>query len=123
MNRPVHRRRVLMLMAAMLACFGVASNATAANAGEKEKIESLIRHVEGLKGASFIRNGKSYDAASAGKFLRGKWQAKEEEIKTAGDFISKVATISSTTGKPYLIRFSDGKEVKCADYLQSRLKE
>ena len=111
-----------MLLVAALTSIGVANTAAAADAGEKETIESLIRHVEGLKGASFIRNGKSYDAASAGRFLRGKWQAKDKEIKTSADFISKVATMSSTTGKPYLIRFSDGKEVKCGDYLQSRLK-
>lgn len=108
-----------MMLTAALACSGTAR---AADAGEKEKIESLIRHVEQLKGASFIRNGKSYDAASAGKFLRGKWQSKDKEIKTAADFISKVGTLSSTTGKPYLIRFSDGREVNCGAYLQSRLK-
>jgi hypothetical protein len=90
---------------------------------EKEKIEALIRHVENLKGASFIRNGKSADAKSAAKFLRGKWNAKEKEIKTADEFIAKVATVSSTTGKPYLIKFSDGREVKCGEYLTGELKK
>ena len=95
----------------------------AEEAGEKGKIEALIRHVENLKGASFIRNGKSYDAKNAAKFLRGKWDAKEKEIKTAEEFIAKVATVSSTTGKPYLIKFSDGREVKCGEYLTGELKK
>ena len=37
-------------------------------------------------------------------------------------FIAKAASVSSTSGKPYLIRFKDGREVKCGDYLKERLK-
>ena len=92
-------------------------------AGEKAKIESLIGHLENLKDATFVRNGSDYDAKSAAKFLRGKWQSNDKEIKTAADFIAKAATVSSTTGKPYLIRFKDGTQAKCGDYLNARLKE
>jgi len=88
----------------------------------KDKIEGLIRNVANLMGVQFIRNGSAYDAADAAKFLRGEWQSKEKEIHTVEDFIEKVATISSTTGKPYWVRFSDGREVKCADYLKGVLK-
>ena len=92
-------------------------------AAEKAKIESLISHLENLKDATFVRNGSDYDAKSAAKFLRGKWQANDKDIKTATDFIAKAATVSSTTGKPYLIRFKDGTQTKCSDYLTARLKE
>lgn len=92
-------------------------------ADENGKIESLISHIENLKDAKFIRNGSSYDAKSAGKFLRGKWQANAKEIQTADDFIEKAASFSSTTGKPYLIQFSDGREVKCGDFLKGELKK
>ncbi len=92
-------------------------------AAEKAKIESLISHLENLKDATFIRNGSDYDAKSAAKFLRGKWQANDKDIQTAADFIAKAATLSSTTGKPYLIRFKDGTQTKCSDYLTARLKE
>lgn len=90
---------------------------------EKGKIESLIHQVEALQGAKFIRNGKSYDSTDAAKFLRGKWDSKAKEIETAEDFIQKVASVSSTSGQPYLIRFSDGHEVKCGDYLRGLLKK
>lgn len=90
---------------------------------EKAKIEALIRHVENLKDAMFIRNGSEYDAKSAAKFLRGKWQAKEKEILTASDFIAKAASVSGTTGKPYVIRFKDGRQVKCSEYLAGELKK
>jgi hypothetical protein len=89
---------------------------------EKEKIEALIKHVEGMQGAVFVRNGKEYDAKTAGKFLRGKWE-RDSDVKTARDFIEKIATTSSTSGKPYLIRFKDGKEVKSGEYLTEELKK
>jgi len=89
---------------------------------EKEKIENLIRTVEGLKDAKFIRNGSEYDSSSAAKFLRRKWEANSKEIVTARDFIEKAASISSTSGKPYTIRLKDGKVVKCGDFLISELK-
>ena len=92
-------------------------------ADEKGRIEGLISHVENLKDAKFIRNGSTYDAKSAAKFLRGKWQANEKAIQTADDFIEKAASISTTTGKPYLIQFSDGREVKCGEYLKEELKK
>jgi hypothetical protein len=60
----------------------------------------------------------------AARFLRGKWQAHENEIKTAMDFIDKVASVSGTNGKPYVIRFKeDAHEVKCGDYLKEELKK
>jgi hypothetical protein len=90
---------------------------------EKQKIEALIKHIEGLEDAKFVRNGREHDAKTAAKFLRGKWEANEARIKTAKDFIEKAASASSTTGKPYLIRFKDGKEVKTGDYLREELKK
>jgi hypothetical protein len=91
-------------------------------AAEKAKIEALIAHLGGLKGATFIRNDSGYDSKTAAKFLRRKWEANEKEIKTAADFIAKAATKSSTTGKPYMIRI-DGVDMPCADYLKAQLKK
>ena len=94
-----------------------------ADAADKARIESLIRHVETLADASFIRNGRSYQAKDAAKFLRGKWNAKAADLRSAGDFIREVASKSGTTGKPYKIRFKDGREVDCGTYLAERLAE
>lgn len=92
-------------------------------ADENTRIEGLISHIENLKDAKFVRNGSNYDSKDAAKFLRGKWHSKEKEIKTAEEFIEKVASVSSTTGKPYLIKFNDGPEVKCSDYLKEQLRK
>jgi Family of unknown function (DUF5329) len=89
---------------------------------EKEKIEQLIQRVENLKDAKFVRNGKEYDAKTAGKFLKGKWDANTAKIKTAQDFIEIAATKSTTSGKPYLIRSADGTEIPSAEFLTTELK-
>ncbi|MCE9520614.1 MAG: DUF5329 domain-containing protein [Verrucomicrobia bacterium] len=87
------------------------------------QIEALINEIQMLKDASFVRNGSTYDAKTAAKFLRGKWDSHKSEITTAADFIEKAATVSSTTGKPYLIRFNDGREIKCGDFLKAKLEK
>ncbi len=88
---------------------------------ERQKIEALILTVENLSDATFIRNDRSYDAASTARFLRGKWRSRESEVRSAEDFIEKVASFSSTTGKPYLIRFRDDRQVQSAVFLREQL--
>ena len=90
---------------------------------EKQKIDALIEHVGELKDAKFIRNGSSYEPATAVRFLRGKWNANKAEVKTARDFIDKVATKSGTSGEPYLMRYSDGKEIPSREFLLAELKK
>src|SRR5688500_5281627 len=89
---------------------------------EREKIEGLVAAVEKLEGAKFVRNGADYDAPAAAEHMRRKWKSAEKEIKTARDFIRVAATKSSTSGKPYLIRFKDGKEVESAAFLTEKLE-
>jgi hypothetical protein len=86
-------------------------------AGERDKVEALIAHVEALTDAVFIRNGEEYPARVAVKFLRGKWRTKAAEITTAEAFIEHVASFSSTTGEPYRIRLADGREFLNREYL------
>jgi hypothetical protein len=116
-------RTALAVFALFSLLTGVPQQPQEKNDAEKQKIEALIKHVEELKDAKFVRNDKEYDAKTAGAFLRGKWDANKKEIKTAQDFIDKAATVSSTSGKPYLIRFKDGQETKSGEYLKSELKK
>jgi hypothetical protein len=92
-------------------------------APERQKIEALIREVSELEGAKFIRNGKAYDVATAVRFLRGKWKANDDQVQTARDFVDKVASISGTSGKPYLIHFKDGRETTSREFLLTELKK
>ncbi|HVG23995.1 MAG TPA: DUF5329 family protein [Thermoanaerobaculia bacterium] len=98
--------------------------ATNTRRSEATKIDALIASVGRLQGgASFIRNGKAYDAATAAKFLRGKWERQTREIATAEEFIERVGTRSSTTGRAYMVRYRDGHEVPVAVFLRTELQK
>ena len=116
--------KLILIFAFALASGGLSfvQAQTLANS-EKQKIEALINQVADLKDAKFVRNGSNYNADSAAVFLRRKWEANESEVKTARDFIDKVASFSGTSGKPYLIRFKDGGEIKTRDFLLAQLKK
>jgi hypothetical protein len=110
---------------ALLFAWAIASVAHAQTLpiAERQKIEALIKHVGELKDAHFIRNGSSYEVSTAVRFLRGKWEANESSVKTARDFIDKVASFSGTSGKPYFIRFKDGKEIPSREFLAAELQK
>lgn len=89
---------------------------------ETEKIETLIRRVEQLEDAVFIRNDQEHNCRAAAEHMRDKWQLKREQVATARDFIRLAATGSSISGRPYRIRFKDGREVNSADFLLAELQ-
>jgi len=111
---------ILLLAVLLIPSFARAENLSAT---EQYKIEALIKHVGDLKDAKFVRNGSTYEPATAVRFLRGKWDANKTGVKTASDFIDKVATKSESSGKPYLLRFSDGKEIPSREFLFDELKK
>lgn len=90
---------------------------------EKKKIEFLISSVENLKGAKFVRNDEEYDAKKAAQHLRLKLNKAGDRVKTADDFIKLCASKSYMTGKPYMIKYPDGKSIESEKFLREKLKE
>ena len=90
---------------------------------EDQKIDSLITAVEKLKDARFIRNGKEYDCAAAADHMRRKRKVAGDKVKTARDFIAGIASKSSRSGKPYMIKFKDGKEMTSEAFLTKELEK
>ncbi len=90
---------------------------------ETARIEFLFAVVASLHDAQFIRNGTAYDSTTAVKHLRAKLRAAGSRVKTAEDFIRYCATESSVSGRPYEIRFSDGRVLPSASFLRQRLIE
>ncbi len=88
---------------------------------EQQKIAYLISSVAELRDATFIRNGKSYDARQAAAHLRLKRRFAGDRAATAEGFITCCATRSSMSGIKYSIRFHDGRVVDSATYLRHRL--
>ena len=95
--------------------------ASAQQLSETEKINKLISYVEKLDKAVFIRNGSEYTPAQAARFLREKYKKNIKKVQTAKDFIVVCGSISSTTGNPYQVKFSDGKTVNTQELLVKEL--
>ena len=90
-------------------------------AAEQSKIDWLLDQI-GRSAATFIRNGKEYDAAKAVSHLKQKLLFAGKRVQTARDFIEGIASRSEATGKPYEIRFPDGKKMLVGEWLSERLK-
>ena len=90
---------------------------------ETKKIEFLLKEVEQLKGAKFWRNGSSHSPKQAADHLRMKWEKAGKSIKTAKDFIDKIASKSSTSGKPYEIEFENGTKTETRAFFYKKLGE
>jgi hypothetical protein len=114
-------KKILVVAFVILALFSGAVSAQ--DNIEKNKIEFLISSIENLKGAIFIRNGSEYDGKAASEHLRMKLQNAGGRVQTADDFIKLCASRSYITGKPYMIRLSNGKTIKSEEYFREKLKE
>ena len=111
------------LLTALVLQTALATDAPAvARLSDAEKIDALIRAVEARKDLQFIRLDVAHSAGEAAGLLRIKLAFAGTQVKTVGDFIDYVATASSTTGKPYFVRYPDGREVTSAEFLREELK-
>lgn len=90
---------------------------------EKRKIEFLLNQIENQKGATFWRNGSSYSPKQAADHLRMKWEKAGKSIRAAKDFIEKIASRSSMSGKAYEIEFADGTKTETKAFLSKKLAE
>ena len=115
----------MKLLFAVLLCGVLVAgiHADAAAASEAQKIEYLIRSVEQMSNAKFIRNGDAYDAKAAADHLRLKLRTAGSHCKTAEDFIRRCASKSSLSGEPYQIRFADGRVMTSEAFLRQKLKQ
>ena len=114
-------KNIVVVALAVLVMF--AGAVSAQDTIEKKKIEFLISAVENLKGAQFIRNGTEYNGKEAAVHLRVKLQKAGDRVRTADDFIRLCAAKSLLSGKPYMIRSSDGKTIKSEEFFREKLKE
>ena len=118
-----HARRTSVLAVCGLLWLGAQAVARGAELSpvESQKIAFLINSIETLTDATFLRNGKSYDAKTAADHLRTKLKYAGSRVKSADDFIRYCATGSSISGRPYQIRFADGRIVDSEAFLRKQL--
>jgi hypothetical protein len=112
------RRRIVLVLTLVLVAFQ--ASAATRPAGEQAGIDWLLDQIGNSK-ATFIRNGKEYDAAKAVSHLKTKLMFAGRRVQTVRQFIVGVASHSEETGKPYEIRQPDGKQSPMATWLMERL--
>ena len=72
--------------------------------------------------ATFIRNGSEHTPAEAVDHIKAKYAHFKSDIKTPEDFTRLAASKSLLTGKPYLVRTPDRKEVQLDAWLTNALR-
>jgi hypothetical protein len=114
------RRAACCLFAMLLG--GVAGAAQSApSAAEMARIERLLVMIGSRRDMRLVRNGTEHDTDTAVSFLRGKLKHFGSDIKTAEEFIERLASKSSTTGQLYWVKLSDGREIPAGDFLRIEL--
>jgi hypothetical protein len=72
------------------------------------EIEHLLRYVE-QSGCTFIRNGEPFSADRARSHMERKYVYAMRKIESADQFIERVGSRSSRSGKAYEIRCGDNE--------------
>ncbi|TGK32710.1 hypothetical protein EHQ12_12275 [Leptospira gomenensis] len=85
-------------------------------------LNSLMNSLEVCQ-CKFIRNGSEHDPKEAREHMERKLKAAEGRIGNISDFIEHIASKSSISGKPYLVRLKDGKTVEAKLWLTEKWKE
>lgn len=116
--------RVASLVALVVLFLGHGGRLSAATAvrpvPEQNKIDYLIGEVKGSP-ATFLRNGAEHTGIRAAAHLARKLRFAGKRVQTARDFIVGIASKSEQSGKPYEIRWPDGRRQRLAEWLTARL--
>lgn len=89
-----------------------------ASAGEPDltvEVGYLIDSVS-ESGCKFVRNGKEHTATEAADHLRMKARRGKRYYDTVEEFIDRIASKSSWSGKPYTIQCGDKPAVTAGDW-------
>jgi hypothetical protein len=106
--------RLILVLALALA----AGRAGAADADTE--IEYLLDFVAG-SGCTFVRNGTEHDPVDAADHLRLKYRRGAKYVNSAEQFIDRLASESSWTGKSYTVT-CDGKTQPTGQWLHLALE-
>jgi len=87
---------------------------------ERQKIDALLVRLEASPDR-FERNGTGYGGKEAAAHLRSKLESAGARVKTAREFIDGLASTSSISGRPYMVRRSDGSSLTAREWFDAQL--
>lgn len=92
-------------------------------ASPRAEVDALLSRLEQSE-CRFHRNGEWYGSKKAREHLEGKLAYLERwgTLESAEQFIEKVASGSSVSGKPYLVQCGKAPAVTSAEWLKGQLK-
>jgi len=85
-----------------------------------EEIDYLLNAV-GSSGCTFIRNGSEYSARDARGHLASKRRRGKRYFSSTEEFVERIASRSSVSGKPYRIRCRGEPVVDAFDWFTAQL--
>lgn len=93
------------------------------NAHEEARINAMLDGLAQKKDLVFVRNGDAHNCEEAVSHLRLKLGNTRNRIDTAEEFIDKVASSSSISGKPYLVKIPGKSDENAQPYLHKLITE
>ena len=115
-------RPFTLLSLAMLAVLLLAANVAAADKADTDETEiQYLLNAIGTSGCAFVRNGTEHPSLEAQDHLAMKYRRGKRYAKTAEQFIERLASKSSWTGKPYQVVCPDEPAVDSGVWLTKQL--
>ncbi len=118
----MNRNLIIVTITAVLAATMIFAENTKTQKDTDETIAYLLAFVA-KSDCTFIRNGQSYTGKRASDHLYSKYQYYKDKIATPEDFIRLAATKSMLSGKPYMVRTKEGKELRSDEWMKQILEE
>lgn len=91
-------------------------------AHEEARINAMLEGLAQKKDLIFVRNGDEHTCDEAVSHLRLKLGNTRNRIDTAEQFIDKVASSSSITGKPYIVKMPGKSDENAQPFLHALLR-
>ncbi len=91
----------------------LASVAGWSTSATESEVEYLLEFVA-ASGCTFIRNDEEHSSEEAADHLRLKYRRGKRYVNTAEDFIDRLATESSWTGRAYSVRCGEHEQTSAA---------
>ena len=113
------RNTLNTILLSCLLALSCAAMAGPQSQGDKE-INYLLEFVA-TSDCTFVRNGDRYNGADAADHLRGKYNGDKRHVHNGEQFISRVASKSSTTGMPYMVNCEDSEPETTDQWLHKAL--
>ena len=113
-----------LMMAVIAACLILnPETARAIRPNEQLRIDMLIEAVDRDSTLIFIRNGSEHTAQEAASHLRLKLRRAGSRVSTAEEFIDHLATSSSFSKKPYMVKIFEGDPKPAGPFFHQLLLE